>query len=114
MREDFLILANANRTKLTAYTEYINGSFMETVIDYQGGYTVEGLIEIESALLWNEENLREPRINCLAGYSNGIEPPDSPANRRWMRLFTTMGLTLSDGYVVYHNEGIYDHIAPFQ
>ena len=113
VRDDFLILANGGRTKFTAYTEYINGSFMETVIDYPGGYTVEGLIEIESALRWNEENLREPRINCLAGYSNGIEHPDSPTNRRWMRLFTTMGLTLSDGYVVYHNEGIYDHIAPF-
>ena len=113
VHEDFLILVNANRSKLTAYTEYINGSFMETVIDYPGGYTLDGLKEIENALLWNEENLREPRINCLAGYSNGIEHPDSPTNRRWMRLFTTMGLTLSDGYVVYHNEGIYDHIAPF-
>ena len=111
VRDDFLILANANRTRLTAYTEYINGSFMETVIDYPGGYTYGGLWEIESALLWNEENLREPRINCLAGYSNGIEHPDSPTNRRWMRLFTTMGLTHSDGYVLYFNTGKYDHTA---
>ena len=113
VRDDFLILANANRTKLTAYTEYINGAFMETVIDYPGGYTPRGLREIEDALLWNEANLREPRINCLAGYSTGAEPPDSPTNRRWMRLFTTMGLTHSDGYVLYFNVGIYDHTAPF-
>lgn len=113
VRDDFLILANASRTKLTAYTEYINGAFMETATDYSGGYTPKGLREIEDALLWNEANLREPRINCLAGYSTGAEPPDSPTNRRWMRLFTTMGLTHSDGYVLYFNVGIYDHTAPF-
>ena len=112
VREDFLILANANRTKLTAYTEYINGFLYGNSHRLsRGGYTVEGLIEIESALRWNEENLREPRINCLAGYSNGIEHPDSPTNRRWMRLFTTMGLTHSDGYVLYFNTGKYDHTA---
>ena len=113
VRDDFLILANANRLKLTDYAKYINGAFMETVIDYPGGYTLDGLKEIESTLLWSEENYREPRINCLAGYSNGMEPPDSPTNRRWMRLFTTMGLTHSDGYVVYYNTGIYDAFAPF-
>ena len=113
VHEDFLILANANRSKLTAYAEHINGAFMETATDYSGGYTPRGLREIEDALLWNEANLREPRINCLAGYSTGAEPPDSPTNRRWMRLFTTMGLTHSDGYVLYFNVGIYDHTAPF-
>ena len=30
------------------------------------------------------------------------EPPDSPNNRRWMRVFTTMSLTHSDGYVMYN------------
>ena len=29
VRKDFLILINANRTKATRYTEYVNGSFME-------------------------------------------------------------------------------------
>ena len=30
-----------------------------------------------------------------------IEPPDGPNNFRWMRLFTTLSLTHSDGYVIY-------------
>ena len=30
-----------------------------------------------------------------------LKPPDSPRNRQWMRFFTTMSLTLSDGYALY-------------
>ena len=101
VRDDFLILVNANRSKLTAYKEYINGTFMETTYDYATEYTHGGLAEIESTLLWSEENLREPQINCLEGEGIGSEPPDSPANKQRMRLFTTMSLTHSDGYMVY-------------
>lgn len=101
VRDDFLILANGNRSKLTAYTEYINGIFMETTYDYATEYTHSGFAEIESTLLWSEENLREPRANCLEGWGIGSEAPDSPANKQRMRLFTTMSLTHSDGYVVY-------------
>ena len=46
-----------------------------------------------------EQNLRTPRINSLQGGSNAEEPPDSPANLRLMRAFTTLSLTHSDGYV---------------
>ena len=99
-RDDFLILANGNRDKLHRYTEYVNGSFMETVRDNSDGYTYAGLIEIEDTLLWNEINLREPRINVLEGHGV-FEPFESPNNLRWMRLFTTMGLTHSDGYVIF-------------
>lgn len=100
VRDDFLILVNANRTKLTAYKDWVNGSYMETGRDYPGGYTYKGLIEIEDALLWNEENLREPRINVLEG--NGVfESFESPNNLRWMRLFTTISLTHSDGYCIF-------------
>lgn len=38
-----------------------------------------------------------------------IEPPDGPNNRRWMRVFTTMSLTLSDGYVLYTNIHVGHH-----
>ena len=79
----------------------MNGGYMETGRD-NGIYTRKGIIEIESSLLWLEENVREPRINCLEGWGVGHEPPDSPTNKRWMRLFTTMSLTLSDGYVMYN------------
>ena len=111
VRKDFLILVNAGRSKPTAYAEYIDGSFMELGRDHSEGYTYRELIEIEDILLWNELNLRAPQINCLEGEGIGTEPPDSPENRRWMRLFTTMGLTHSDGYVLY-NTGKRFHGGP--
>ena len=52
-------------------------------------------------MLWSEENLREPRINGLEGWGLIEELPDSPRNQQWMRLFTTISLTHSDGYVLY-------------
>ena len=102
IREDFLILVNANRSKATRYSQYVNGTFMETITDYPGGYTHGGLVEIENTLLWSEENLRSPQINCLEGWGIATELPDSPNNLRWMRVFTTMSLTHSDGYVMYN------------
>ena len=108
VHDDFLILINTNRTKPTRYAEFVNGTFMETGTDGEiqglgpGGYTHNGLAEIESTLLWAEENLRAPQINSLEGWGIPTEPPDSPNNRRWMRVFTTMSLTLSDGYVLYN------------
>ncbi len=102
VRDDFLILINTNRTKATRYAEYVNGTFMETGKDYSGGYTHAGLAKIESTLLWSEENFRLPQINSLEGWGMSIEPPDGPNNHRWMRVFTTMSLTHSDGYVLYN------------
>ena len=107
VRDDFLILINTNRDKATYYTEYVNGTFMEAGHDYEymsgmpGGFSYEGLKEIESTLSWSEENLRSPQINCLEGWGIPAEPPDSPENQRWMRVITTLSLTHSDGYVVY-------------
>ena len=101
VREDFLILINTNRTKPTAYTEYVNGTFMETGHDSNGSYTREGLQRIEDTLLWAETQLREPQINCLEGEGVGTSPPNSPENQRWMRVFTTLSVTHSDGYVLY-------------
>ena len=101
VREDFLILVNANRTKIPRHVEYVNGIFMETGHDSNGSYTREGIMEIEDTLHWAETHLRSPQINCLEGEGIGTEPPDSPNNLRWMRLFTTMSLTFSNGYVLY-------------
>ena len=108
VRDDFLIIANYNRGKMHRRAWGINGSFMEIVGNRDTGYTRQDVKQIESTLLWLEENLRPPRINCLEGWGIPTEPPDSPNNRRWMRLFTTMSLTLSDGYVLY-NDGKRDH-----
>ena len=99
--DDFLIVVNPNRHKPMRAAPYINGLFMETVRDHDGGYTRAGLMEIESTLFWAEENLRSPQVNCLEGWGVETEVPDSPTNLRWMRVFTVMGLTHSDGYVLY-------------
>ena len=101
VRKDFLIIINANETKPTHYAEFINGTMMETGKDHPGGYSRLLLMKLENTLSWNEQNLREPRINCLEGEGMSIEPPDGPNNLRWMRLFTTLTLTHSDGYVLY-------------
>ena len=97
---DFLILCNSNRRKLPLSAPYINGNFMET-FHREGYYTRDDIIEIETNLIWLEKHLRGPQINCLRGQGIPTEPPDSPNNRRWMRVFTTMSLTLSDGYALY-------------
>ena len=111
--DDMLILVNAGEKKIPRWAEYINGTFIETgpidgmkiegtADDYHKlGYTRDDLLDIEDTLVWSETHFREPRINCLSGETIDTEPPDSPRNRQWMRTFTTMSLTLSDGYVQY-------------
>ncbi|MDE0683904.1 MAG: hypothetical protein OXI63_13380 [Candidatus Poribacteria bacterium] len=79
--DDFLIqVTTSNRTIPPRHAEYINGLFMETAEDYEGGYTHAGLAYIENTLLWAEENLREPQINCLAGRGDRNQLLDSPRN----------------------------------
>ena len=101
VRDDFLIIVNPNRSKIPRSAPYVNGMFMETINSPLYGYTHEQLAEIESTLLWGEQHLKAPQINWLEGWALTIEPLDSPKNQQWMRLFTTMSLTLSDGYVSY-------------
>ena len=107
--DDFLILVNGGYFvgELESFTEYINGSFMECVREPHRHYNYRDLIEIEETLLWNEENLRYPQINCVEGFGLPNEPPDSPENQRWMRVFTTLTLTHSDGYVLYNTGAAY-------
>ena len=108
--DDMLILVNTGENKIPRWAEYINGTFMEThpmrVEKIEGvpvhlGYTRANLLDIEDTLVWSESNFREPRINSLNAFTIDTEPPDSPRNKQWMRIFTTMSLTLSDGYVNY-------------
>ena len=109
VRNDFLIMVNTNRRKIPRSAPYVNGTFMETLRDYDGGYTHDGLLEIESTLLWAEENLREPQINGLEGWGVATESPASPTNLRWMRATTTLSLTHSDGYVLFNDGGGHKH-----
>ena len=117
VNDDFLIMVNTNEDKIPRWAEYVNGTFMQTYpileIPFEDlisldqrvaiGYTHADIFRIEQTLIWSEEHFRKPRINGLAGYGLVKEPWDSPGNRRWMRLFTTMSLTLSDGYVAFDN-----------
>ena len=100
-RDDFLIVINSNYTIPHLYAEYVNGAFMESVKDSPNGYSRDWLIEHEEVLVWAENNLRTPRVNCLYGEGMSIESPDDPNNLRHMRLFTTLSLTHSDGFVIY-------------
>ena len=129
--DDFLILVNPNRQKPFRSAPYINGLYMESGRDTPHGYTPEGLQGIEDTLLWAEENLREPQMNIVEGWSSIVASDqvfsgptadnkpinwsrvvytraDHPENIRWMRLFTAMSLTHSDGYVSFYN-GYFDN-----
>ena len=105
--EDFLILVNTVQSKAIRSAPYVNGTFMETEWEAENGaYTHHQLSEIEGILLWSEKNFRYPQINCLEGYGIPTENLNSPTNQRWMRVFTTLTLTHSDGYVLYsHDRG---------
>ena len=103
-RPNFLIQVNSNRGKIPRTAPYINGLTMETGIP--NWFTTDdarnnALLETESTLLWAEENLREPRINGVAGEALYGEAEDSPNNRRWARVLLTLSLTHADGYAVY-------------
>ena len=107
----FLIMGNVNDNIIPRTGPYVNGGFMETIVphDATGADLEERLIQVEDSLLWLEQNLREPRINALEGWVVPTESPDSPTNLRWMRAFTTLSLTHSDGYVVYSHSGVFGH-----
>ena len=103
-RPNFLIQVNSNRGKIPRTAPYINGLTMETGIP--NWFTTDdalnnALLETESALLWAEDNLREPRINGVAGQALYGQAEDSPNNRRWARVLLTLSLTHANGYAVY-------------
>ena len=98
VRDDFLIIVNTNDTKIPRSAPYVNGMYMETISSPLHGYTREKLTKIEDTLLWGEQNLREPQVNCLEGWGMVSDPVDSSREKKWMRVFTTMSLTHSDGF----------------
>ena len=109
VRDDFLIIGNTNTRKIPRTAWAINGTFMENIPDTTNGYSRRQIKEIEDTLLWSEENLRSPQVNCLQGFNILQEPADGPNSRQWMRLFTTMSLTCSDGYVSYMYYSLSNH-----
>ena len=112
VRDDFLIIVNANETKLIYYAEYINGSAMEINPDWNPDPDFAGidatykiLQKWDETLLWNEKHLRKPIINWGEYFMLPTEQPYSPTNLQRMRLATARTLTLSDGYVRYGYRG---------
>ena len=110
-RPDFLIMGNNNHRVLLRTGKYINGSFMEIGVPYdltedQSEYWLN---RVERSLKWLEQNLRESRINALEGQAIPTEPFDSPSNLRWMRIFTTLSLTHSDGYFLFRSGAGHNH-----
>ena len=103
-RPDFLIMGNTNRHTIPRTAPHINGGFMETIVPHTltGGHLEALLNEVETSLLWLEQNLREPQINALEGWGIPTKSPDDSTNLRWMRAFTTLSLTHSDGYVLFN------------
>ena len=103
-RPAFLIMGNTNRHTIPRTAPHINGGFMETIVPHTltGGHLEALLNEVETSLLWLEQNLREPQINALEGWGIPTKSPDDSTNLRWMRAFTTLSLTHSDGYVLFN------------
>lgn len=102
---DFLILVNMNENyeQIERNAHLINGGFMETwrIMD-RGVYNPTTVVNIERSLRLLEQNTREPRVNCLAG-GTYVHPDDlqDVDILPWMRMFTTMSLVHSNGYVLY-------------
>jgi hypothetical protein len=89
------------------YKDLINGSFMELNPIDTHSIPVEELVimgredhnkgnwdQVQEALLWFEDNLLPPQVNCLEVWGHRKD-------FRRMRATTTLGLTHSDGYVLY-------------
>ncbi len=122
--DDFLILVNANMRQIPKSAPYVNGLFMECYKqDYTKGYDLNQILQMEKTLLWAEQHLREPRINCLEGWrvvtdymgdlDTRVAERNSEENRRWMRMITTLSLTHSDGYVLFGDDNaipVPDHL----
>lgn len=102
--DDFIILVNAGVSEMESLSELINGSAMEFVREPHRHYNYDDLLLVENALVWNETNLRHPSVNALLPTGLDTEHPNSPNNQKWMRVFTTLALTFSDGYINYHME----------
>lgn len=113
--DNFLILVNSNFSKIPKSSPYVNGIFMEShKSKYNEGYSLDKIKKMEKTLLWAESNLKKPRINCLEGWrvvtqykgdqKVRVVERNSEENRKWMRLVTTLGLTFSDGYVLFGDD----------
>ena len=99
--DDFLILVSGGERNTRPLAPYVNGMYTESYRAIHDNYSYKGLRSIEKMVLWAEANLQSPNFTCFEAEGLASESPNSPANRQWMRLFTTLSLTHTDGYVAY-------------
>ena len=115
VRDDFLILINANMRQIPKSAPHVNGIFMECYKrEHDEGYSLNQILQMEETLLWAEHHLREPRINCLEGWrivtdytgdlNTRVDERNSEENQQWMRMITTLSLTHSDGYALFADD----------
>lgn len=118
--DDFLIMGNTNFAQNETLAHLLNAVFMECYkYGYDKDYPFEQLKQIEDAVIFNQNNLAQPALVCLEGWricedynadrATRITERDNPENLRLMRLFTTMSLTLTDGYVLFGDDNAIPH-----
>ncbi len=98
VRDDFLIMVNS-RAEIPHFAPYINGIFIEAH-EPNPNYTHKDLYHFENIIKWYESNLRKPSFTLLWGQVDH----KPPKGQRVMRLFTTLSLTHSNGYVSVSSE----------
>jgi hypothetical protein len=113
--DDFLIIVNSNYRPVPRSAPFVNGLFMECwKSKYNQVYNQGQVKKMETTLLWAEKNLKKPRINCLEGWrvvtdytgdlKIRVKERNNDVNQKWMRMITTLGLTHSNGYVLFGDD----------
>ena len=87
-----LVIANTNDRTAPRTAPYINGFFMEC---YRSA-TAEDWQRIGQTLIWAEQHLRQPRVNCVEVWYH-----NSRRDLNLMRAVTTLTLTHSNGYCLF-------------
>jgi len=87
-----LVVVNSNQRKVPHTAPYVNGLFME-VYNTNGA---QDWREAASTLLWAEQALLTPRVNCLETWFH-----HSRRDLNLMRATTTLSLTHSNGYCLF-------------
>jgi hypothetical protein len=87
-----LVLANTNDRTAPRTAPHINGFFMECT----RSETSEDWRRIVRTLVWAEQHLRRPRVNCVEVWYH-----HSRQDLNLMRAVTALTLTHSDGYCLF-------------
>jgi len=90
--DEYLIITNTNDRTAPRTAPYINGYFMECT----RSKTPEHWEKIAATLKWAQNNLRQPRVNCVETWYH-----KSRDDLNLMRAVTTLTLTCSDGYCLF-------------